>query len=164
MSVQTQIDRLASAKAAIKTAIEGKGVTVPADTLLSGMASLIEAIAAGGEDVVIGSITPTDNADTAVIGQLSKIGELEFGAVVCAGATADLQKSSCLISAVNMNLDDETSGNVALFGNSYINYDTYGIYTTSRSTSVFIGRYTAGADKSILAGKTYIYVYKEKLA
>lgn len=48
MSVQTQIDRLASAKAAIKTAIEGKGVTVPDGTLLDGMASLIESIEAGG--------------------------------------------------------------------------------------------------------------------
>ena len=48
MSVQTQIDRLASAKAAIKAAIEGKGVTVPDATLLDGMASLIESIEAGG--------------------------------------------------------------------------------------------------------------------
>ena len=48
MSVQTQIDRLASAKAAIKTAIEGKGVTVPDATLLDGMAALIESIEAGG--------------------------------------------------------------------------------------------------------------------
>ena len=48
MSVQTQIDRLASAKAAIKAAIEGKGVTVPDGTLLDGMASLIESIETGG--------------------------------------------------------------------------------------------------------------------
>ena len=48
MSVQTQIDRLASAKAAIKAAIEGKGVTVPDGTLLDGMAALIESIEAGG--------------------------------------------------------------------------------------------------------------------
>lgn len=48
MSIQTQIDRLASAKAAIKTAIEGKGVTVPDATLLDGMAALIESIETGG--------------------------------------------------------------------------------------------------------------------
>ena len=47
MSIQTQIDRLASAKAAIKTAIEGKGVTVPDGTLLDGMAALIGSIEAG---------------------------------------------------------------------------------------------------------------------
>ena len=40
--------RLANAKTAIATAIEGKGVTVPDGTLLDGMAPLIEAISAGG--------------------------------------------------------------------------------------------------------------------
>lgn len=48
MSIQTEIDRLASAKAAIKTAIEGKGVTVPNGTILDGFASLIDGIEAGG--------------------------------------------------------------------------------------------------------------------
>ena len=43
MSIQTELTRLTNAKAAIKTAIEGKGVTVPSDTLLDGMAALIEA-------------------------------------------------------------------------------------------------------------------------
>ena len=48
MSIQTELTRITNAKAAIKTAIEGKGVTVPEDTLLDGMASLIESIEAGG--------------------------------------------------------------------------------------------------------------------
>ena len=48
MSVQTEITRIESAKTAIATAIEGKGVTVPDGTLLDGMAPLIEAIEAGG--------------------------------------------------------------------------------------------------------------------
>lgn len=61
MSVQSQIDRLAAAKAAIKTVIEGKGVTVPDATALDGFAALIEAIEAGGGiKVAAGTITPTD--------------------------------------------------------------------------------------------------------
>ena len=48
MSIQTELTRITSAKAAIKTAIEGKGVTVPDGTLLDGMAALIESIQAGG--------------------------------------------------------------------------------------------------------------------
>ena len=48
MSIQTELIRLTNAKAAIKTAIEGKGVTVPSGTLLDGMAALIESIEAGG--------------------------------------------------------------------------------------------------------------------
>lgn len=60
MSVQTQIDRLESAKEAIATAIADKGVAVPDGTLLDGMASLIESIEAGsggGANVATGSFT-----------------------------------------------------------------------------------------------------------
>ena len=63
MSVQSEITRLENAKAAIKAAIEGKGVTVPEATLLDGMAALIESIQAGSggfENIqtVTGSFTP----------------------------------------------------------------------------------------------------------
>lgn len=62
MSIQTELTRITNAKSAIKTAIEGKGVTVPDGTLLDGMASLIEAIEAGGGGmkVEVFSITPAD--------------------------------------------------------------------------------------------------------
>lgn len=53
MSIQTELTRITNAKAAIKTAIEGKGVTVPDGTLLDGMAALIEAIEAGGGGIPI---------------------------------------------------------------------------------------------------------------
>ena len=62
MSIQTELTRITNAKAAIKTAIEGKGVTVPAGTLLDSMAALIESIEAGGGggdlEVSCGIITP----------------------------------------------------------------------------------------------------------
>ena len=48
MRIQTELSRIINAKAAIKAAIEGKGVTVPNDTLLDGMAALLESIEAGG--------------------------------------------------------------------------------------------------------------------
>ena len=48
MSVQSEITRLANAKTALATAIEGKGVTVPEGTKLDGMAVLIDSIEAGG--------------------------------------------------------------------------------------------------------------------
>ena len=65
MSIQTDLTRIKNAKAAIKAAIEGKGVTVPDATLLDGMAALIESIEAGGGggNITAGSITPlTSNA------------------------------------------------------------------------------------------------------
>lgn len=73
MSVQTQIDRLASAKDAIKTAIEGKGVTVPDGTLLDGMAALIDSIeASAGGGFVSGTITPASSAIQTITHNLGK--------------------------------------------------------------------------------------------
>ncbi len=59
MSIQAELTRITNAKAAIKTAIEGKGVTVPDATLLDGMAALIDSIEAGGSSLqfVTGSFT-----------------------------------------------------------------------------------------------------------
>ena len=74
MSIQTELTRLTNAKAAIKTAIEGKGVTVPSGTLLDGMAALIEAIEVGGssdytpfELVTMGTIIPTEDTQNLAI-------------------------------------------------------------------------------------------------
>ena len=63
MSIQTELSRITNAKAAIKAAIEGKGVTVPDGTLLDGMAALIESIEAGGGNPVLQakSVTPSES-------------------------------------------------------------------------------------------------------
>ena len=47
MNIQTEFTRITNAEAAVKAAIEGKGVTVPDGTLLDGMAPLIESIETG---------------------------------------------------------------------------------------------------------------------
>ena len=62
MSIQTELTRLTNAKAAIKAAIEGKGVTVPDATLLDGMAALIDSIEVGGGgfQVALGTFTPAE--------------------------------------------------------------------------------------------------------
>lgn len=67
MSIQTELTRLTNAKAAIQTAIEGKGVTVPSGTLLDGMAALIESIEMGSisNNIVSGSFTLAESLTTA---------------------------------------------------------------------------------------------------
>ena len=71
MSIQTELTRITTAKAAIKTAIEGKGVTVPSGTLLDGMASLIESIEASGGggsgNFVTGTFTTTNDITSDVV-------------------------------------------------------------------------------------------------
>lgn len=71
MSIQTELTRITNAKAAIKAAVEGKGVTVPDGTLLDGMAALIESIEAGGGEETLfgtyfetGSIIPASDITT----------------------------------------------------------------------------------------------------
>ena len=61
MGIQADLSRIINAKAAIKAAIEGKGVTVPEATLLDGMASLIDSIEAGGGKFASGTITSAEN-------------------------------------------------------------------------------------------------------
>ena len=85
MSIQTELARITNAKAAIKTAIEGKGVTVPDGTMLDGMAALIESIEAGGGDAdfsslvdatacVSGTITPSsDTSNLFIYDDFSKV-------------------------------------------------------------------------------------------
>ena len=48
MSISSEISRLQTAKASLKTAIENKGVTVPSSTTLSGYADLVSSIPTGG--------------------------------------------------------------------------------------------------------------------
>ena len=91
MSIQTELTRITNAKAAIKAAIEGKGVTVPDGTLLDGMAALIESIEAGGG----GSANVSYGTYTAVGGGSHKV-EHALGATpaallfVYAGLTSDI--------------------------------------------------------------------------
>lgn len=71
--IQTQIERLAAAKAEIAAAIAAKGVTVPDGTLLDGMAALIASIDGGGS--VTAQLT-IRNATSATIGVISASGIL----------------------------------------------------------------------------------------
>lgn len=64
MSIVSEVNRLKDAKTAIKTAIEGKGVTVPDATMLEGMAALIDSIEAGGGGIrfATGTFIPDEDA------------------------------------------------------------------------------------------------------
>lgn len=82
MSIQTELTRITNAKTAIKTAIEGKGVTVPAGTLLDGMAALIESIeAGGGGDFNFGGYTGITKATsgTYTVTQNMKVARIDHG-------------------------------------------------------------------------------------
>ena len=85
MSIQTELTRITNAKATIKTAIEGKGVTVPAGTLLDGMAALIESIEAGGGNFDFSALNGATAAVSGTFTPASDLGylrvEADFSAV-----------------------------------------------------------------------------------
>lgn len=58
MSIQSEITRINDAKTAIKASIEGKGVTVPDNTMIDGMSALIDDIES--YKTVLSSTQPTD--------------------------------------------------------------------------------------------------------
>lgn len=61
MSIASEISRLQTDKADLKTAIEGKGVTVPSNTKLDGYADLVDSIENGSGSVDISSLLTKEN-------------------------------------------------------------------------------------------------------
>lgn len=98
MSIQTELARIKNAKYAIKTAIEGKGVTVPDSTMLDGMASLIESIESGaGGGFVSGTITPASSAVQTITHNL---GKQPTGIAIFCSLAASSNKKAGVYSAV----------------------------------------------------------------
>ena len=101
MSIQTELTRITNAKAAIKTAIEGKGVTVPDGTLLDGMASLIESIEAGGggsSNIATGTFTTTDDITSNIVINHNLGVKPKFIIVVSSNAEAYTKSNPILLS------------------------------------------------------------------
>ena len=61
MSIATDLTRLQTAKADLKTAIEGKGVTVPSATKIDGYADLVDSIPSGGGGYSWNEVTMTSS-------------------------------------------------------------------------------------------------------
>lgn len=163
MSIQTELARITNAKAAIKTAIEGKGVTVPDGTLLDGMAALIDSIEAGGGgyDVIAGTFTPVSDMD---MYEITNSGDLttttgnnlvKYGILLSEQANTDISTSNNYCSIVTFG-DIQKSVLVRGYNSSYTKSKIstgYGIYIGKGK--LFAGEYY-GSGK-FRAGITYRY-------
>lgn len=130
MSIATEITRLQNAKAAIKTAIEGKGVTVPDATLFDGMAALIDAIEAGGG----GSVEPFSEVLT---------GTVTFAS---ASTTWTLPKSDNLLAAYFLRYDI-WDDNIPSYYQDYCVYQ--GAFLTAKT---FMEYFKSSVPPSVCAG------------
>lgn len=106
MSIQTELTRIIDAKAAIKAAIEGKGVTVPDGTLLDGMVDAINAIETGGgatdvtDSVVSVAFSATNASDArmgfyGIIPEDAKIAIFHFQ-----GELSNASNNQCLLTTI----------------------------------------------------------------
>ena len=156
MSIQTELTRIINAKAAIKTAIEGKGVTVPDTTLLDGMASLIESIEAGGidlgqyfTDIAVASITPAEDCN------------LLDGAMAGFGVNSFAELKFCLVVANNTYRSSIDGNHVRLAIKPYFTYAhswriLYGTGTeSSQETWTYNGSPNGGSTYKLKAGIPY---------
>lgn len=126
MSVQTEIDRIESAKTAIATAIAGKGVTVPSGTKLDGMAALIRSIEASGG--AAGGVTMSKLGEGTFTGTGDVKYALNHGLGVTPKAIVILRSGTIttkqVLLGVMLNVGDKR--------------ETYGIFTKTSTTSFVI--------------------------
>ena len=131
MSIQTELTRITNAKAAIKAAIEGKGVTVPDATLLDGMAALIESIESGGGGG--GSGTGSGYAT----GTYTVASDITIGTNISKALKIDTGLSEVKIFAFSKNLKVSFPSNNELLSGIWVynNGDYYGIRYHKDSSS-----------------------------
>ena len=148
MSIQSELTRLTNAKAAIKTAIEGKGVAVPEGTLMDGMAALIESIEAGGG----GSGTVSGYAT----GTYTVASDITIGMNISNAVKIDTGLSEVKIFAFSKNFKVSSASEYELFSGIWVynNGDYYGI-RYHKNTSVNTARYAINVNNHNNANDFY---------
>lgn len=167
MSIQTELSRIINAKASIKAAIEGKGVTVPEATLLDGMAALIESIEAGGvSGVWCGSATLISSRNILVVSPVvgdelynAVQGNKVIGIALETGNTGDTTRR-CLGGGGITNANNREIDIGVYCYNGYTTYSNNKSKIFSPSVDSSLGVYFGGGNTSFsyTAGKTFIWV------
>lgn len=171
MSIQTELTRIKNAKAAIKAAIEGKGITVPGGTLLDGMAALIESIEAGGGGgkIARGTFIPATTTSLRVAYKIEhNCGFVPDVFIVLKERSNEFISYSIKLAVsfpVSFYLDDYTSINRSNYsGHAYgwgsASYDTVGGYTSiiDETTDKIAYIRSNSPNNKVVAGESYIWI------
>ena len=166
MSIQTELTRITNAKAAIKTAIEGKGVTVPDATLLDGMAALIESIESGVSGVWCGSVTLVSGTRNLVVSPVvddelynAVKGNKVIGIALETGHTENETTRNLGGGGITNANDREFDIGVYYYNNKHspVSNDPSRIFSPKASS---MGVYFGGSNKTYkyVAGRTFVWV------
>ena len=166
MSVQSEITRLANAKTALATAIEGKGVTVPDGTLLDGMAPLIESIETG-INATGGTITVSSDVNDYVlthglgevpkffvIGMMENFGKLTDKTYILIGAFGFSDVSS----QYRISASSNSSAPTGTFKAAAITATNNSRQSIVRANEETITVAYSGGSHKLIAGATYYWV------
>lgn len=160
MSIATEIQRLQTAKADLKTAIEGKGVTVPSSATLDDYADLVDAIETGGGggdyEIAAGTVTPTASVSSLAV-------SVDFepeGALIYVDPYSTEQNATWKRMLVFTDrVDGFATGEIVRYNNSAygtntssISQTSTGSYSDGNYTFVRVGNY------NFLSGTTYKWV------
>ncbi len=136
MTIASEITRIQTAKANIKTSIENKGVTVPSATTLSGYPALIDSIAQGGGiQRATGSFKITSRlapSNTAVyqIESISNLGFTPSVGFLYIGSTGNTVKGDIGMSYADTELVEyayRDTTNLKITGNEWYNINSTGL-------------------------------------
>lgn len=137
--IQTQIDRLAAAKADIATAIAAKGVTVPDGTLLDGMAELISSISTGSSGNTAGTTAKVTVGNVNVAAGITVISRT--GVVTLAASKGVTLTNSyggmIVICGTNITIGNMVGLTLA-GGTEYSDYDVIGFSITATSATLAV--------------------------
>ena len=108
MSIASEIQRLQTAKADIKTALESKGITVPSSLKIDGYADLIDSIIPESRVVAKFNVTDT-SSPTKIIDKISGFSAIEIDGVVQPSVVSAYTFSTTGEHTVKYTLTDPTS-------------------------------------------------------
>ena len=170
MSIQTELTRLTNAKAAIQTAIEGKGVTVPSGTLLDGMAALIEEIKT--EKVITGTFTvESDIGSYEIDYNPQSVDEWPLWLIIIAEKETTLYSNFKGIWAIQIIYSDVSMNNHGWFSCNYserlygcigaatgsTKYHTPYLHTSNIAATKIVTANPSSINSDFIAGITYRY-------
>lgn len=144
MSISTDLTRLQSAKAAMKTAMQNKGVTVPDGAKLDAFAALIDSIPAGGGsgNIASGTFTPADRLSSVTVEH--GLGVAPSVIVVVPLPTGAVDKTN----PIAFYIAKEDVGGISIFGVGGANSNYTSLGYKAYSASNIAGHWTLDASTS----------------